>query len=166
MDTPETSAPGGAPDGAPAPRWYQRVLPVTGLAVLLLALAALAIPAFRDQVELSTSRQSQPYVELFFARSAAETGQATCLAKGAKAYVRFVVASHLDDRQSVAYRISMVPTTKGAKAARRAGAVRITPGTSAMVTKSFARPRQGYTVSVRLPALDQQLRAHCPGRSR
>ena len=49
---------------------------------------------------------------------------------------------------------------------RRAGTARVTPGTSFEVTKSFAVPRrQGYTVSVRLPAFDQQLRAHCSGRA-
>jgi hypothetical protein len=137
---------------------------MTAIAVALIALAALVSPAFRDQVELSTSRQAQPYVELYFARSASSTGQAVCTTKGAAARVRFVVGSHLDKRQGVAYRVSVDPAAKGQRTQRKAGSARVTPGTSVQVTKAFSVPRGGYTVSVRLPALDQQLRAHCPGR--
>jgi hypothetical protein len=153
-------------ESAPEPnaRWFQRVLPVTALAVALIGVAALLFPTFRDQVELSMSRQSQPYVELYFHRRAGKAAQVVCTTKGSTARVRFVVASHLDKRQAVAYRVSLVPTAKGAKAQRKAGSVRVTPSTAVEVRTSFVRPRQGYTVSVRLPALDQQLRAHCPGR--
>jgi hypothetical protein len=160
VQSPET-----APEqDAPAPRWFQRVLPVTVLGVVLIGIAALLVPAFGDQVELSTSRQSQPYVELYFQRTAGKTAQAVCTTKGTSALVRFVVASHLEKRQAVAYRVSMSPAAKGAKAQRRAGAVRVTPGTAVEVGKSFVLPRKAYTVSVSLPALGQQLRAHCPGR--
>jgi negative regulator of sigma E activity len=159
VESPET-----APEQAtPAPRWFERALPMTVLAVVLIGVAALLVPAFRDQVELSTSRQSQPYVELYFQRTPGRTAQAVCAAQGAAAQVRFVVASHLDDRQGVAYRIAVTPHGKG-KVQRRAGTVRVTPGTAVEVRKAFARPRGGYTVSVRLPALGEQLRAHCAGR--
>ncbi len=160
MPSPETTP----EQDATAPRWFQRVLPVTALGVALIGVVALLVPAFREQVELSTSQQSQPYVELYFQHTAGKTAQAVCTAKGTSAQVRFVVASHLQKREAVAYRISMGPTAKGAKAQRRAGAVRVTPGTAVEVRKSFALPRKGYTVSVSLPALGQQLRAHCPGR--
>ena len=153
-----------APDSRPAPRWFERVLPMTALGVAVVGLAALLIPGLGDQAALSASRQPQPYVELYFAHSAAANGQAVCTAKGSKAYVRFVVGSHLEKRQAVAYRVVLTPVSKGVKAARAVGSVRVTPGTQAAVTKTFARPRGAYTVSVRLPALDQQLRAHCPGR--
>jgi hypothetical protein len=156
VDTPETPT--------PAPRWFQRVLPVTGLALALVALAALVVPAFRDQVELSTSRQPEPYVELYFARSAAPNGQAVCTAQSGKAVVRFVVGSHLPKEQSVAYRVVVDPVAKGVRSSRAAGAVRVAPGSSAAVTKALVRPRKGYTVSVSLPAQGQQLRAHCPGQ--
>ncbi len=166
MESPET-----APEqGTPAPRWFQRALPMTVLAVVLVGVAALLVPAFRDQVELSTSRQSQPYVELYFQRTPGRTAQAVCSATGAAAQVRFVVASHLEERQGVAYRIAVSPTGKGkgkgkgGAVQRRTGSVRVTPGTAVEVRKAFARPRGGYTVSVRLPALGQQLRAHCAGR--
>ena len=156
MDTPENPA--------PAPRWFQRVLPVTGLALALVALATLLVPAFRDQMELSTSRQPEPYVELYFARSAAPNGQAVCTAQGGRAVVRFVVGSHLAKEQSVAYRVVVDPVAKGVPTSRARGSVRVDPGASAPVTKALVRPRRGYTVSVSLPALGQQLRAHCPGQ--
>ena len=156
MDTPETPT--------PAPRWFQRVLPVAGLALALVALASLVVPAFRDQVELSTSRQPEPYVELYFARSAAPTGQAVCTAHAGRAVVRFVIGSHLADEQPVAYRIAVDPVARSARTSRAAGSVRVVPGASAVVTKAFVRPRRGYTVSVSLPAQGQQLRAHCPGQ--
>jgi hypothetical protein len=160
VDPEETEPARGAEQ---APRWYQRVLPVTGLAVALIAVAALVSPAVRDQVSLSTSRQDQPYVELYFARAASQTGQAVCTTKGASARVRFVVASHLDDRQAVAYRVSVDPTAKGRRTQRRHGSVRVTPGALVEVRKAFSLPGRGYTVSVRLPALRQLLRARCPG---
>lgn len=164
MDSHDTDAPDRGADAKPAPRWFERVLPMTALGVAAVGIAALLIPGLGDQAALSTSRQPQPYVELYFAHSSAPNGQAVCTAKGAKAYVRFVVDSHLEERQAVAYRVVLAPAAKGAKTLREAGSVRVTPGTRAAVTRTFARPRGAYTVSVRLPALDQQLRAHCPGR--
>ncbi len=164
MDSHDTDAPDREAEAKPSPRWFERVLPMTALGVAVVGIAALLIPGFGDEAAVSTSRQPQPYVELYFAHSSAPNGQAVCTVKGAKAYVRFVVDSHLEERQAVAYRVVLTPATKGAKAARKVGSVRVTPATRATVTKTFARPRGAYTVSVRLPALDQQLRAHCPGR--
>ncbi len=103
-------------------------------------------------------------MELYFARSAGPNGQAVCARKGKAARVRFVIASHLEERQAVAYRVSLDPAAKGKRTLRRAGSARVTPGAAFEVRKSFARPRRGYTVSVSLPAFGQQLRAHCPGR--
>ena len=156
MDSPDTHS--------PAPRWFERVLPMTAVAVALIGVAAILVPGFRDQLDLSTSRESQPYVELYFARSTAANGQAVCTTRGNKALVRFVVGSHLEKRQGVAYRVALDPNAKRTKTLRQVGSVRVTPGTSVEVAKWFPRPRGAYTVSVRLPALDQQLRAHCPGR--
>ena len=169
MDSPEShsieDAGDAPPDARPAPRWYQRALLVTGLGALAIGLAVLAVPGFREQVELSTSRQPQPYVELYFTRSAAPNGQAVCLAKGRKALVRFVVGSHLATRQAVTYRVTLSPSARGGRTVRKAGSVGVTPDTSTEVVTSFARPRGAYTVSVTLPALDQVLRARCPGRT-
>lgn len=158
MDTPEPP-----PEDAPtASRWFQRVLPLSAVVVVLIALAALVSPAFRDQVELSTSRKAQPFVALYFARTP-DGAQVVCSRHKTKVRVRFDVASHLEKQQRLAYQVSVA--AKGAKAQRRAGSVQPAPGTTSRVSKAFVVPRhQGYIVSVRLPALDQQLRAHCSGR--
>lgn len=159
---PEDTAPARGAEATP--RWYQRVLPVTALVVGLVAVASLVWPDFRDQVSLSASRQGQPFVELYFAPARSQTGLAVCTSRGAVARVRFVVASHLAERQPVAYRVSVDPTAKGERTQRRGGSVQITPDTSVQVTKSFSLPRGRHTISVRLPGLDQQLLARCPGR--
>jgi len=161
LETPETASEPVTP--APA-RWFQRVLPVTAVLLVLVGLAALVLPSFRNQVELSTSRRSQPYVELYFARTARPAGQAVCLTRGGKSLVRFVVASHLPQRRAVAYRIALDPSAKGVRAHRKSGSVQIAPGAAVEVRQAFARPRAAYTVAVSLPALGQHLRAHCPGR--
>ena len=168
MDSTETEQHEDAPEAETpdAPRWYQRVLPVSAAAVALVALVALVVPAFRDQVALSVSRQSQPYVELYFARSTAPNGQAVCTRKGSAVLVRFVIASHLERRQAVAYRVAVDPVGKRSRPMRKAGSLRVTPGTTPEVRASFVVPRrQGYTVSVALPVFDQALRARCPGRT-
>jgi hypothetical protein len=161
LETPETTSEPVTPTPAP---WFQRVLPVTAVAVVLVGLTALLLPAFRNQVELSTSRRSQPYVELYFARTARPAGQAVCLTRGNRALVRFVVASHLPQRRVVTYRIAVDPAARSARAHRKSGSVRVAPGAAAEMGRAFIRPRGAYTVAVSLPALGQQLRAHCPGR--
>jgi hypothetical protein len=163
VDTePQQAAP--EPETPAARRWFQRVLPVTGLALLLVALAALIVPAFRDQVKLSISRQTQPYVELYFARRTGPVAQAVCLRQGSTVGVRFVIASHLHQSQTVAYRVTVDPATKGRRTLRKAGSTHTTPDTPREVRKTFSLPgRAPYTLTVSLPALDQQLRAHCPG---
>jgi hypothetical protein len=139
-----------------APRWFQRVLPVSGLVLLVLALAALALPAFRGQVGLSASHRPDPYVELYFARTAAGT-QVVCTSSAGKAEVRFAVTSHLDDEQDLAYDVTVGDDEKS-------GSVALEPGETAEVAKSVARTGRGrYDVSVTLPDTGQQLTAHCPG---
>jgi hypothetical protein len=160
VDTPETSTP--APQGGSA-RWFARVLPVTAIAIVLIGLAALLSPAFRDQVRLSLSRQPQPYVELYFAKSAAGK-QPVCLRKGGSVRVRFVLESHLAKRQPVAYQVLVNPKSTGLETLHRAGQAVLSPGTPVTLRKSFRLPRGGYTVSVVLADLDQHLRAHCGAR--
>lgn len=148
-----------------APRWFQRVLPVTGLVIAVIALAALVVPAFRDEVKASVSRQSQQYVELYFARSVGPVAQIVCQRRGSAVGVRFVIASHLERSQAVAYRVAVDPTGKGQRTLRRAGSARTFPKKPTEVKTVFTLPRgAGYTVSVSLPALGQQLRARCSGR--
>ncbi|MEP9362047.1 hypothetical protein ABLE68_03705 [Nocardioides sp. CN2-186] len=139
------------------PRWFQRVLPVTALAVALVALAALVVPGFRDQVALSASHQPEPYVELYFARAADGT-QLVCTSHQGSADVRFAIASHLDDARRIAY----VVTVDGAT---RKGTRSVEPGRTAVVHKTL--DRQGaYDVSVLLPASGDELSAHCAGGHR
>jgi hypothetical protein len=149
-----------------AVRWYQRVLPVVGLAVLLVGVVALVVPSVRHQAELSLSRQPEPYVELYFARTGSQAApQAVCTRSGDKVRVHFVIGSHLEKEQPVAYRVTVDPASKGARTLRKAGSATTVPDVSTTVDSSFALARsQGYTVSVSLPAFDQQLRAHCSGR--
>jgi hypothetical protein len=152
------------PETPAARRWFQRVLPVTGLALLLVALAALIVPAFRDQLKLSISRQAQPYVELYFARRVGPVAQVVCLRQGSTVGVRFVIASHLHESRTVAYRVTVDPATKGRRTLHKTGSTHTTPDTPREVGKAFRLPRRpAYTLTVSLPALDQQLRAHCPG---
>lgn len=134
------------------PRWYQRVLPVTALAVALLALATLAVPGFRDQVRLSASHQREPYVELYFARAADGT-QLVCTSR-----VRFTIASHLDRASDLAYEVTVDGTT-------RTGTASVAPGESVDVDEAVAH-RGAYDVAVLLPASGDRLRAHCPGGRR
>jgi hypothetical protein len=163
VDTPDQTGP--APDAPPATRWFQRVLPTTALGLAILGLAVLVVPGFRDQVELSVSRQPQPFVELYFAQPAPHLPQVVCARHGDSARVRFALTSHLQRAQAVDYRVAVAPSLRGARTQREQGTVRVVPGESRDVTTSFTLRRgTGYTVSVRLPGLDQQLQARCPGR--
>lgn len=136
------------------PRWWQRVLPVTGLVLAVLALAALVLPGFRDQVALSASHRPEPYVELYFARAADGT-QLVCTSRGPTAHVRFAVASHLDDTRDLAYVVTVDGTT-------RRGSTSVAPGETAQVRRTFDR-HGAYDVSVLLPASGDELSAHCGG---
>ena len=142
----------------PRARWFQRVLPVTGLVLAVLALAALAVPGFRDQVALSATHRTEPYVELYFARAADGT-QLVCTApKGAgrkTAHVRFAIASHLDGGRDLAYRVTVDGATQR-------GSTTVGPGETAEVHRTFDR-HGAYDVSVLLPASGDRLSAHCSG---
>jgi len=164
VDSPDDTSP--IPAESTTPRWFQRVLPVLALGVVVIGLAALLVPAFRDELALSTSRQPQRYVELYFPRSATTGAPVTCVHRGGKVRVKFAVASHLERRQAVAYRVAVNPHKKGQRIRSRTGATPVSPGTTALMRERLALPRGlGYTVSVSLPAFDQRLRAHCRGRS-
>ena len=114
---------------------------------------------------LSASRQPQPYVELYFAPPAGPVAQVVCQRRGAVVGVRFVVASHLEKSNRWPTGSRSTPPRKGQRTQRKAGSVQTFPDTPTQVNKAFALPRgTAYTVSVMLPALGQQLRAHCAGR--
>jgi hypothetical protein len=145
--------------GQSAPRWYTRVLPVTGLLLAVLAVLALVLPAFRHQVALSTSRESQPFVELFLPQSASEHAD-VCGARNAA--VTFIVRSHLDTARKLAYRVESL--VDGKATATKRGTVRLDPGHARRLHVELPAPATGnHTVTVALPALHQLLRVHCSG---
>jgi hypothetical protein len=156
-----------SPDPAgPAPatptRWFQRVLPTSLLGLLVVALGVLVVPGVRDQLSLSTSHRSEPYVELYFARPAGGPPVA-CVRRGDRVRVGFVVASHLAKAERIGYRVIVAPVGKPARTMRKHGEVTAQPGQTHRVHPSFPLRRgQHYTVTVRLPALHQLLRARCP----
>lgn len=164
MDSTDDTSPISAE--STTPRWFQRVLPVLAIGVAVVALAALLVPAVRDELALSTSRQPERYVALYFPRSATTGAPVTCVHRGGKVRVRFAVASHLERRAAVAYRVTVNPYEKGLRLRSRTGATPVSPSTTVLTRERLALPRgRGYTVSVSLPAFDQRLRAHCRGRS-
>jgi hypothetical protein len=137
-------------------RWFQRVVPVSSLVLALVALAALVFPGFRDQLELSASHRREPYTELYFARAADGT-QVVCTTSGGFVRVGFEVRSHLSEARDLDFEV----TSGGA---HETGTLRVDPGQTVQVTRLLARSaRPAYTVSVRLPAMDEELHAHCPG---
>lgn len=138
--------------------WYRRVVPVTALAVGLVALLALLVPGMRHQVALSASHEPQQYVGLAFGR--ADDGTVlTCSRTDRSVHVAFEVASHLDDAADLAY----VVTVAGH---RQPGTVTVDPGTTAHVTRTLARPaRDSYEVRVEIPSEDRAVFAHCGSAS-
>lgn len=113
-------------------------------------------------MSLSTSHRAEPYVELYFARPASGPPVA-CARRGDNVRIGFVVASHLEQAESIGYRVIVAPAGKTARTMRKHGKVTVQPGKSQRVRPSFPLRRgQHYTVTVRLPALHQLLRARCP----
>lgn len=139
-----------------APRWYQRVLPVTVLVVVATAVAALLLPGVRDQLRLSATHEPQRYVELGFGRSTDGTLE-VCSSndKGAHAYV--TLTSHLADRRTLDYVVTAGEVT-------RTGSVTVDPGETVSVRKTLAGTGRHYELAVELPDLDQRIHAQCPGQ--
>jgi len=143
--------------------WYLRALPVTVLLAALVAAATLLIPGFRDEVARSTTRDSQPFIEMFFPQD--RTGApVVCTRDGENVRVRVVISSHLERRTWLGVRTSLLPAN--GPAAERTGSILLSPGETAMVSHSFRRPDGASTVTVRLPARGQRLHARCTGAVR
>ena len=136
-------------------RWWSRVVPVTALAVGLVALLALLVPGVRHQLALSASHEPQPYVGLAFGRG--EDGNVvTCDTVGKHVRVAFDVTSNLDETTDLAY----VVTVAGH---RQPGTVTVDPGDTESVVRDLARPaRDSYEIRVELPGEDREVFAHCP----
>jgi hypothetical protein len=159
--TEPTPAPGPedtTPDeGARGPRWWQRVVPVAGLALVMAAAAAFALPGLEDELELSTSRQPQPFVELFLSGPPARL-----CARGDAPYVRFGVKSHLPELRRIGYTISVRAT--GRVVSRKAARIRIGPGKATSVRTRVTAPAAApYAVTVNLRHRPETVRVHCPG---
>jgi hypothetical protein len=139
--------------------WFRRVVPVTALAVGLVAILALLLPGVRHQLALSATHEPQRYVELAFGRSAAGT-VATCSRTAREARVELDITSHLEDSRDVRF----VLTVAGQ---RHPGSVTVAPGETVHVTRVVDRPRRrAYEVHIALPGEDRAVFAHCGGGAR
>ncbi|MFC7492773.1 MULTISPECIES: hypothetical protein [unclassified Nocardioides] len=138
--------------------WWQRVLPVTGVAAALLALATLLVPGVREQVALSATHREQAWVELAFGREADGT-LPVCRTGEKVVRVRFDVTSHLPEPKRLRY---VVTVRGGGRTERDEGKVRVAPGDTTQTRLLLPRPAREYAVEVRLRGRDQALRAHCP----
>jgi hypothetical protein len=159
VNCPDTSP--DQPDVPLAVPWYLRVLPASSVVLAMLVLATAFIPAFRQQAVLSLTRQTSPYVELYFDRPGASS--AICAPTGGVVAVRFVVKSHLPAIDSIHYRVRLEPGRHGGDSMRRDGKVVVGPGQAERVSTRLRAPgRHPYTVVVRLRALHQHLVVRCP----
>lgn len=142
----------------PTAPWHRRVVPVTGVALVAMALAALLVPGVRDQLALSATHQPEPYVELYFARTAHGYDR-PCTSTEGKVDVGFAVHSHLPDTQGLRYVVKV-----GER--RSTGSVSLRPGEVVETTALLPHPDGRYDVTVRLLGTDQSLAAHCGGARR
>lgn len=140
------------------PHWYRRVLPVTALAVGLVAVLALLVPGVRDQVRLSATHQQQEYVALSFSRSHAGTVP-VCGGSRGEVTVAFTVDGELPSERKYRYVV-----TAGDE--RRTGSVTVGEGSTVDVTEAFPRPDHDFDVAVALPGADREVHAHCRGATR
>src|SRR4051794_23436733 len=105
-----------------APRWYQRALPVSALLVAVVAVLALVFPAFRDQVALSATHQTQQYVALSFGRAADGT-VLVCNRTHSTVKVKFAVDSHLRQSRELKYVVTVGSTTRAGTVTADAGRI-------------------------------------------
>ena len=109
----------GGTEGVP-PRWWQRAVPVTALA-LLAAGATATLLGSTDEVRASTTRQEQPFVELVLLKAPDKV-----CGKQAAA-VRFTVVSHLDAPATLRWRVAVDPAREGRRTTARSGSVDLQP---------------------------------------
>ncbi len=147
-----------ATGGTVSPRWWQRALPLTGLAVLL-TIAAIAFGGGNEQIKLSTTRQEQPFVELGLTTAP----QQLCGAK----VVRFgyTVVSHLDSAETLGLRVTATPVAGGGKVTKQ-GNVAFAPGQARSLQAKLKAPQGKYDVTVAIADRPETLRVHCAGGAR
>jgi hypothetical protein len=135
--------------------------------LLVLGLAALLVPAVRQELELSVTRKPTAFVELYFGDPTPSGPRGACVRERGRVSVRFVVESHLTGRETLDHRVALDPAPRGLRTRRAGGSTPLDPGEAREITTSFRLPRSApYVVSVELPQLGQQLRARCPGGAR
>ncbi len=142
-------------ESTPALRWYQRAVPMGGLAAVALAATLYALPD--DEVELSTTRQPQEFVELYLATKP----QAVCRTH----LLRFQLHSHLEERRTLDYRITVARGGEQQPVDAK-GRVRLMPDRSKTVRTEVSAPsRSAYTVTIDLRGRPELIRIHCGASS-
>ena len=139
--------------------WWQRVVPMTALALVAGVVAVSALGG-QDQIELSTSRQPQEYVELVLTRDP----DTVCRPRVAR--VEFAVISHLQSAERLTWQVEVVPSSGVREPVRRRGSVPVPPGVTRGVEVRVPASRDAYDVSVNLPGRPELLRVHCEGSRR
>lgn len=153
MTEPSHDEPGESGAAAPAPRWWQRAVVVGGAAVIALTVAVTAVPGLADEVEVSTTRSAQPFVELFLTAPP----KRACT----QGTVRFRVRSHLEEPTALRYVVAVI--TKSDRV-RWPGEMNIEPdGERSARVRIPARIGDRYDVTVRLQGRPEMLRVHCGG---
>ena len=139
-------------------RWWQRVVPVTALA-LVAGVAVLAVAGNSHEVELSTARQPEEYVELVLTRSPDK------LCAGKNLRITFEMTSHLAESTRLGWEVRLDPVgRKPAKVAAR-GDVVAPPEVTRGVTVRASAPSKTYDLTVTIPGRPERLRVHCNGAS-
>lgn len=149
---------------APPLRWWQRAVPVSLLVGAVAAVALVAgVPG--RQLELSTTRVPQPFLEA----QLVGRGAAACVGPGERAWVRAKVTSRLEDTEHLQWTVRLerdrADETEAATR-RKQGRFRLDPDATRVLRTSLRAPRRPYTVTVRFPDHPEVLRAHCRARPR
>lgn len=148
-----------ATEDTSSPRWWQRALPLTALAVLA-TVAVIALGNGNEQIRLSTTRQEQPFVELGLTTAP----QTLCSDK----VIRFgyTVVSHLDTRETLALRVTADPDRAGARSISKQGELALNPGEARALRVRLKAPRGKYDVTVSIADRPEAIRVHCDGVAR
>lgn len=138
-------------------RWWQRAVPVTALVALAVAAGVLALPD--EEIELSTSRQPQEYVELSLDQ---RTGAVCAGRRDRPRALAFRLVNRTGGTRTLRYRVGIDPAGPAAEQVRRRGRVRLASGEeSAVRLQVAATPTRAHTVTVRLAQRPEQLHVHC-----
>ena len=158
-DEPAETTTTTATAATPSIRWWQRVVPVSGIAVLA-AFAVVGLLGHDDQIELSTHRRPQEYVELVLTRSPA----AVCGPRTVQ--VEFAVTSHLVDPTNLRWQVAIDPAGPAPAKVRKQGSLPVPPEVTRGIKTRTDAPRRAYDLTITLPGRPELLRVHCDGTKR